>query len=119
MYSSPDLGMNALEFLGDSKNAKEMPAAQQELFTPEVAEAAGMKAAKGAELIRFLVMCGTEDVRLPASKAFAENLTMHGYKVETAWPKTQHGGREKAKYKAEFEKYPRMTVDFFKRVIRE
>lgn len=119
MYSSEGKAMNAQSFLGNPKNAKDMPAQQQQLFNPRVANAAGLTAAKGARAIRFLVMCGLEDERLPSSRAFAESLAAYDFEVETAWPKTPHGGRDKNKYKAEFQLYPRTTVKFFQRTIKE
>lgn len=119
MYSTPDKIMNAAAFLGDAKNAKDMPERQQELFVPLVAEAAGRRAAKGAESIHFLVMCGSEDVRLPSSKAFAKSLRTEGYQVETGWLKTPHGGRDRKKYAGEFQKYSETATDFFRRAITE
>lgn len=119
MYSFPDTKLNARAFLGNPKHADGMPAAQQELFKPQVAGAAGQEAAKGARAIRFLVMCGLEDERLPSSRAFAASLAAYGCNVETAWPQTPHGGRDKPNYRAEFQKYARTSVDFFQRTIRE
>jgi len=117
MYSFPGRVKDAAKFLGNPKNAADMPAPQRQLFVPAVAKAAGLKAAQGAKSIRFLVMCGMEDVRLPATRAFANSLTANGYQVDTAWPRTSHGGRDKTKYASEFLKYSRSTIGFFQRAI--
>lgn len=119
MYSFPDNVMNAAEFLGNPKNAAAMPERQRELFVPEVAKVAGRRSAPGAKAIHFLVMCGLEDVRLPSSRSFANNLRTNGFKVETVWPKTSHGGRDKKKYAGEFLKYSQTTIAFFGRAIGE
>lgn len=119
MYSTPEKVMDAEAFLGDPRNSEGMPGPQKELFVPAVAHAAGRSAAKGAGTIRFLVMCGTEDERLPSSKAFARSLAANGFNVETAWPTTPHGGRGSEKHKSEFQKYARTSMSFFRRTIRE
>ncbi|MGB0580017.1 MAG: alpha/beta hydrolase-fold protein [Limisphaerales bacterium] len=80
MYAFPDKVANAAEFLGDPNNATEMPAPQRQLFVPAVAKVAGRSAVPGAKEIRFLVMCGQEDVRLPFTRSFANSLASHGYK---------------------------------------
>jgi dienelactone hydrolase len=113
----------ARKFLSDPQNAKSVPDRLADLFDPEIAAIAEIKAVKGSERIPVLVMCGTLDPRLPIAKQFASSLEAHGYRVSTGWPRTPHvcapGDRQcGAEFRAEFEKYPTATVDFFQQATR-
>ena len=108
-------------FLAKIENAATVPERLRNLFEPRVAAVAASKAASGAQLIPFLVMCGTLDPRLPIAKEFVLRLEALGYQVEAEWPKTPHMCRANAcpaEYNAEFRKYGRTAVDFFRRVSR-
>jgi predicted esterase len=121
-WTTPD-GRLLTYSLGEIKNPKQFLTSQQadegipqSLKDPRVAEFAGDKAAPGAERIPFLVMCGSLDKRFRIAKGFAKSIRQVGYKVETEWPRTPHVGRDKEKYRTEFDKYPRGAVEFFLRV---
>jgi predicted esterase len=103
-------------YLASPENGQGLRASQKNLFDPRVAKVAGQPASSGAKEIPFLIMCGTLDERLEITKEFARSLKKHGYTVRTGWPRTTHGGRNKDAYRAEFEKYSRITVEFFLRV---
>jgi len=97
-----------------SKHASEK--ALQRLQDPRVAEFGTRQAAKGAQKIPFMVMCGSLDIRFGITQEFVASLRREGYQVETEWPRTHHGGRAEDEYKAEFEKYSRSVAGFFGRV---
>ena len=64
-------------------------------------------------------MCGTLDPRLPIAQEFARSLETKGYHVEVEWPRTPHVCRANAcppEHEAEFQKYSRKAVEFFRRV---
>ena len=103
-------------YLASPQNGEGLRASQKSLFDPRVAKVAGQPASSGAKAIPFLVMCGTLDERFEIAKEFASSLKRLGYTVNTAWPRTMHGGRKKDEYRAEFEKYSQVTVEFFLRV---
>ena len=114
---------DARTFLSDRQNAKSIPDRLADLFDPEIAAAAELKAVKGSERIPVLVMCGTLDPRLPIAKEFARSLESHGYRVSTGWPRTPHvcgPGNQQcgAEFGAEFSKYPASTVEFFQQITR-
>jgi pimeloyl-ACP methyl ester carboxylesterase len=112
---------NARTFLSDASNAITVPARLNDLFNPEVAAVADSKAAAGARNVPFLVMCGTLDPRLPIAKEFVRSLEALGYRVAVEWPRTPHVCNDaacSAEFNAEFDRYSRMTVDFFQRVTR-
>ncbi|MCA9450285.1 MAG: hypothetical protein KC931_24395 [Candidatus Omnitrophica bacterium] len=101
-------------FLSDHENAKKIPERLADLFDKRTAQVAGLPAAKGAEKVPFLVMCGALDTRHEIAVQFAESLRDSGFKVETEWPITPHGSRSE-EYSAEFEKYPEHAIRFFKK----
>ena len=105
---------NAESFLSSKKNVTKIPARLSDLFDPRVAQVANCPAAKGAKRISFLIMCGTLDSRWGIAKEFASSLEGSGYNVQTAWPITPHGSKG-GQHKAEFAKYPRHVIDFFKK----
>jgi len=112
---------NARAFLSDASNASTVPARLNDLFNAEVAAVADSKAAAGARNVPFLVMCGTLDHRLPIAKEFVRSLEALGYRVAVEWPRTPHVCNDAAcgaEFNAEFDRYSRMTVDFFQRVTR-
>jgi pimeloyl-ACP methyl ester carboxylesterase len=114
---------NARNFLSDASNATTIPARLHDLFNPEIAAVADSKAAAGAQNVPFLVMCGTLDPRLPIAKEFVRSLEAQGYRVAVEWPRTPHVCNRddaacSAEFNAEFDRYSRMTVDFFQRVTR-
>ena len=102
-------------FLSSRKNATKIPSRLSNLFEARVAQVAGRPAAKGAEKIPFLVMCGTLDPRWSIAKEFASSLEKSGFHVETAWPVTPHRPNRPndGKYSAEFAKYPWRAIEFF------
>jgi hypothetical protein len=98
-----------------------VPERLRNLFEPRVAAVAAAKAATGSQLIPFLVMCGTLDPRLPIAKEFVGRLEALGYQVEVEWPRTPHvcaRANPCPEYNAEFQKYSRRAVEFFRRVSR-
>jgi len=101
-------------FLSSPENAKKIPERLHDLFDARTAEVAGLPAAKGAEKVPFLVMCGTLDTRLSIAMEFAASLRGLGFTVETAWPITPHASNSE-EYRSEFEKYPEHGVLFFKK----
>jgi dipeptidyl aminopeptidase/acylaminoacyl peptidase len=107
---------NPRTFLGDAANAGSAPERLEGLFTERVARVAGMQARPGAEEVPFLVMCGSLDTRFDIAQQFARSLKDNGYTVETEWPRTPHGSRDKEEYKGEFEKYARSAAEFFQRI---
>ena len=100
-------------FLSDPENASLAPERLKEIFSPRVAEAAGIPAQPQARNIPFLVMCGSLDTRFDIAQRFAEDLEAADYSVETEWPRTPHGSRNDEEFKGEFEKYARRAVEFF------
>lgn len=104
---------NAKAFLSSKQNVTKIPARLNGLFDAQVAQVADRPATKGAATIPFLVMCGTLDTRWPIAKEFAASLKDSGFGVETEWPITPHGSKG-GKHKAEFAKYPRRVIEFFK-----
>ena len=114
---------DARTFLSNPQNAKRVPDRLADLFAPEIAAVAEIKAVKGSERIPVLVMCGTLDPRLPIAKEFARSLEASGYRVSTEWPRTPHvcgPGNPKcaAEFGSEFAKYSTTTVGFFQQVTR-
>ncbi len=103
-------------FLSAPENAAKVPERLRDLFDPRVASAAGIKAVEGAKRVPYLVMCGTLDTRLSIAKEFVESMLAAGFAVETEWPETPHSAGS-GEYAAEFEKYSRHAVAFFKREI--
>lgn len=101
-------------FLSAPENAAKIPERLHDLFDPRVANAAGLRAAPGADRVPFLVMCGTLDTRFAIAQEFAASLRTSGYAVETEWPQTPHS-RAGGAHDAEFEKYSVRAVAFFKR----
>jgi Fe-S oxidoreductase len=113
---------NARTFLSNAANAATIPPRLKDLFDPNVAAVADAKAATGAEKVPYLVMCGTLDPRLPIAKAFVQSLQALGYRVTVEWPRTPHVCNDaacQAEFRAEFQKYSRSAVDFFKRSVQE
>ncbi len=109
---------NSESFLASPKNSENLPASQKNLFEYRVAKVAGRPASSGAKNVPFLVMCGILDERFETAKEFARSLDSLGYTIKTAWPRTPHGGRKKDEYRAEFEKYSQVAVEFFRRVTK-
>ena len=105
---------NAEAFLSSRKNVTKIPARLNGLFDARVAQIAERPAAKGAEKIPFLVMCGTLDTRWSIAKEFASSLKTSGFNVQTEWPVTPHGAKG-GKHKAEFARYPQRVIEFFKK----
>jgi pimeloyl-ACP methyl ester carboxylesterase len=108
---------NARDFLADTTNASRLPARLRDLFSARIAAVAETRAATGAREVPFLVMTGTLDPRLPIAQEFARSLQSLGYQVSVEWPRTPHGCSDMAcwaEYRAEWEKYLRRTVDFFR-----
>lgn len=105
-------------FLATTENAARVPERLRNLFEPRVAAVAGAKAAPGSQRMPFLVMCGTLDPRLPIAKAFVHRLELLGYRVDVEWPRTPHacGAPCPPEQQAEFQKYARHVVEFFRRV---
>jgi len=110
---------NVRAFVADSTMASRVAANLRDLFDARIVQAASLKAAAGARRVPFLVMCGTLDPRLRIAQEFARSLQSLGYQVSTEWPRTPHGCEDAACWqanRAEFEKYLRRTVEFFRRV---
>jgi predicted esterase len=105
-------------FLSLPTNSEGLPTSQKSLFDPRVANVAGRPAVQGAKEIPFLIMCGSMDERFEIAREFARSLKQLGYTVNTAWPRTMHGGRNKDEYRADFEKYSQVTIEFFLRVTK-
>jgi len=108
---------NARDFLADTTNASRVPARFRDLFSARIAAVAETRAATGARDVPFLVMTGTLDPRLPIAQEFARSLQSLGYQVSVEWPRTPHGCSDMAcwaEHQAEWEKYLRRTVDFFR-----
>jgi len=103
-------------FLAPENIVDKIPGRLHNLFQPRVAEVAGLKAKKGAEKIPFLVMCGTLDTRFDIAQEFAARLKSEGYTVQSEWPRTPHG--EKEKYKSEFSTYSEIAIQFFLHVTK-
>lgn len=104
-------------FIGSKTNATKVAERFGDMFEPRVAKVAGMKAKRGAKKIPFLVMCGTLDPRFEATNGFARSLKDNGFKVQTQWPETPHGGR--AEYPEQFLEYSTGAVAFFIEHIRK
>ena len=102
---------NPESFLLSKDISDDIPERLHNLFDPRVAKVAGLKAKTESKKIPFLVMCGTMDTRYGIAQLFAKSLKSEGYTVETEWPQTPHG--EKEKYKTEFAKYTQKVVEFF------
>lgn len=102
---------NPESFLSSKTNAAKVAERFGDMFQPRVAKVAGMKAKRGAKKIPFLVMCGILDPRFEATKGFARSLKDNGFKVQTQWPETPHGGR--AEYPEQFLEYATAAVEFF------
>ena len=124
-WTTPD-GRLLSYYFKEIKNPKQFLSAQptkesvpQALRDPRIALFAGRGATQGAKRIPFLIMCGSLDKRFDIAKKFVKSLRQAGYKVETGWPRTPHGGRKKNECRAEFDKYPRGAVEFFLRVIAD
>lgn len=103
-------------FLADAKNADLAPERLRDIFDSRVARVAGLQPRPGAEKIPFLVMCGSLDTRYEIAQEFVLSIKEAGYSVESEWPRTPHGSREKQEFAVEFEKYSKGAVKFFKRV---
>ena len=101
-----------LSYLSIENNKYNVPERLHNLFTPRVGKVAGLKAKEEVKQVPFLVMCGSLDTRFKITQEFALSLKEHGFNVETSWPKTPHGDKEK--YKSEFIKYSQKAVEFFK-----
>ena len=70
---------------------------------------------------QFLVMCGALDPRQPIAKEFVRSLEALGYRVWAEWPRTPHLCNDpacSAEFRTEFDKYSRITIDFFQRITR-
>jgi len=106
-------------FLSNPENASLAPERLKDLFRPRVAEVAGIPARPQAKCIPFLVMCGSLDTRFEIAQLFVRSLKVAGYRVETEWPRTPHGSRDKEEFNTEFEKYSRKAVEFFMRITDE
>lgn len=100
------------EFLLNKENARLVPERLHDLFNARTAAVAGLPAAKGAEKIPFLVMCGTLDPRHGISVQFFESLLAAGYTAEAAWPATPHSSDDE-RLATEFAKYPETAISFF------
>lgn len=100
-------------FLTSSPDQLNLNPKQHILFTPEVAKVAGMKAAAGVKEVPFLVICGTRDPRLKMAKRFATLLKEQGFKVETLWTNTKHGGGGGLEDRSEYFKYSQTAIQFF------
>ena len=106
-------------FLSDPGNTSLAPERLKDIFSPRVAKVAGIPARSQAKHVPFLVMCGSLDTRFEIAQLFAGSLEVAGYSVQTEWPRTPHGSRDKEEFKAEFEKYSQRAVKFFMRVTDE
>ena len=104
-------------YLKETKDLSLVPERLHGMFNQRVANAAGLRASKGSKNVPFLVMCGSLDPRWDIARSFAESLRNDGYQVETAWPRTPHGGKNRQEFQWEFEKYSREVVRFFQRTI--
>ena len=108
-----------VSFLSHSENRSLVAERLRDLFSTRVAEVAGLAPKPGANTIPFLVMCGSLDTRFDIAQQFAKSLETAGYNVETDWPRTPHGSRDKAEFRAEFEKYSRHAAEFFLRATEQ
>ena len=106
---------NAEAFLSSRTNVTKIPSRLSNLFEARVAQVAGRPAAKGAEKIPFLVMCGTLDPRWSVSKEYASSLKKSGFHVEAAWPVTPHRPNrpDGGEHRAEYAKFPQRVIEFF------
>jgi poly(3-hydroxybutyrate) depolymerase len=112
---------NARDFLGDTANGSRVPGRLRDLFSARIAAVAEMKAAAGSRNVPFLVMNGTLDPRLPIAQEFARSLQSLGYQVSVEWPRTPHSCPDLACFmenQAEWEKYLRRTIDFFRTAVQ-
>ena len=112
---------NARTFLAKRENAKSVPERLADMFDPEVAAVAEIKALPGSERIPILVMCGTLDPRLPIAQEFVRSIEALGYRVSAAWPRTPHvcpDAKCMEEFGTEFDKYLTTTVEFFQQVTR-
>lgn len=108
---------NVRAFLTDTTNAARAPANLRDLFSARIAAVADARAASGSRDVPFLVMCGTLDPRLPIAQEFVRSLQSLGYQVSVEWPRTPHICNDEKcwmEHGAEFEKYLRRTIDFFR-----
>lgn len=100
-------------FLANPTNASHAPERLSGLFSERVAQVAGLPASRDAKSISFLVMCGSLDTRFDIAQRYVRELQEAGFTVRSAWPRTPHGSKNDAEFKAEFEKYSRVAVEFF------
>lgn len=98
-------------FLNDATNTTLVPERLKGMFGPRVAKVAGISAKQHTASVPFFVMCGTLDPRFEIARNFAASLKANGYRVQTSWPKTPHGGRDE--YPEEFQKYAIGALSFF------
>lgn len=101
-------------FISHKENAGQVPERLHDIFDARTAEIAGLTGEKGAEKVPFLVMCGRLDTRFSIAVQFASSLRESGFNVETAWPRIPHSSSSE-EYRAEFEKYPKRAIEFFKK----
>lgn len=102
-------------FLSNPENRSLAPERLRDLFTPRVARVAGRRPTPPRQRVPFLVMCGSLDSRFEIAQQFVDHLEKAGYRVESRWPKTPHGGRDDDQYRTEFLKYSYHAVEFFVR----
>jgi pimeloyl-ACP methyl ester carboxylesterase len=103
-------------YLASPDNAAAAPERLQGMFTERVAKVAGLAPHLDANHVPFLVMCGSLDTRFEISQQFSQSLKDAGFHVETEWPRTPHGSREKDEFAPEFKKYSRNALKFFKKI---
>lgn len=106
-------------FLTNPENRNKVTERLHDIFSDRVARVAGKRPRPDSQDIPFLVMCGTLDTRYEIAQEFAQSLLEAGYQVQTDWPRTPHGSRDKEEFKNEFEKYSRKAVEFFLQVAKE
>ncbi|MCZ6674337.1 MAG: hypothetical protein O7C75_15520 [Verrucomicrobia bacterium] len=106
-------------FLSKPENRLLVTERLYDIFSVRVANVAGQTPKSGAKNVPFLVMCGSLDTRFEIAQEFAQSMEFAGYSVETEWPRTPHGSRNKEEFKTEFEKYSKNAVEFFLRVTEE
>lgn len=107
---------NPKVFLSSPENASSVPERLGNMFSPRVANVAGLLAESGSEKIPFLVMCGTLDSRLDIAKKFVSSLKNAHFRVETEWPRTPHNPRTEG-YQDEFKKFSQRAAEFFLQVV--
>lgn len=104
---------NPKAFLTNPANSSLAPERLSDLFNPRVASVAGNTAHPNAKQVPFLVMCGSLDTRHNIARFFAWHLKREGYTVQTHWPRTPHGSRDKEEFKMESKKYSSTALSFF------